>query len=64
MQKIILLSLGALFFVGCAEPVPPEVNDENCETAKIEKMDKRIRTEFADKCVTRSRFKPSEPVRW
>lgn len=38
----------------------PEVNDENCMLANIQKIeDKGIQQEFAGKCARRGTFKPS-----
>lgn len=50
--------------VGCdnkpALQAMPEVNDENCMLANIQKIeDKGIQQEFAGECARRGTFKPS-----
>jgi len=43
----------------------PEVNDENCTPANIQKLtDKVMQQEFSGKCLRRGSFTPSTPRKW
>ncbi len=50
----------AIFLSGCFEEKMPEVNDANCKTENIKKIeDRTIQQEFASKCLRRGTFKKS-----
>jgi entry exclusion lipoprotein TrbK len=60
-----LLVFGAVVVItGCnKEKAPiamPEVNDANCQFDRIKALPAEIRTQFADKCATRSKLINSE----
>jgi entry exclusion lipoprotein TrbK len=42
----------------------PQVNQENCKTDNVKKLDADVRQQFADACFKRGTFKPSKPVAW
>lgn len=67
-KKSILKVIGAalaasMLVIGCgkkeeAPPAPmamPEVNDVNCQFDRVKALPAEIRTQFADKCATRSK---------
>jgi entry exclusion lipoprotein TrbK len=65
-----LLSAAALALVMACSPNEPKkqmpaVNDENCKTENLEKMeDKETRQELASLCFRRGTFKPSPKREW
>lgn len=66
---MVLATLIAALFGGCSpessKKEMPIVNDENCKTENIAKIeDKTIREQFASMCFRRSNFKPSPKKEW
>jgi entry exclusion lipoprotein TrbK len=65
-----LLSAAALgLLMACsrdpAKKQLPAVNDENCKTENLERMDdKETRQELASLCIRRGTFKPSSKREW
>jgi entry exclusion lipoprotein TrbK len=72
--KLSLTVLLVIFVAaGCGEkpesapPAPaalPEVNNENCKTENIAKLDPSIRQHFADACFKSGTYKPSSGRTW
>ena len=68
-RHILATALAVVLIAGCdskpAMPTMPEVNDENCKTENIAKIqDKGMQQEFSGKCLRRGTFKPSTPRAW
>ena len=66
-----LVSAAALAFVWVTACSPnetkrqlPAVNDENCRTENLEKMDKETRQELAALCIRRGTSKASPKREW
>lgn len=69
MKKINALIITAsltTIISGCEKPIPemPEVNNENCTTENIEKLDKRIIKRFSSKCAARPIYRPIKRKKW
>jgi entry exclusion lipoprotein TrbK len=64
-----VLTLAAACVAACApnetKKQLPAVNDENCKTENLQKMqDTEMRQEFASLCIRRGTFKPSSGRKW
>lgn len=68
LRKVKTLALAAVvaaLVAACGPKAMPEVNDENCKPAIVEKLaDKAMQQEFSRKCLHRGAFTPSEPRKW
>ena len=69
LQIILTVALSINLMAGCdSKPAMqslPEVNNENCKTENIAKIqDKGMQQEFSGKCLRRGTFKPSTPRAW
>lgn len=57
MYKLALLTILTMLAAGCSQKpaaTMPEVNDENCKTENVLKIeDKAMRQEFVSKCIRR-----------
>jgi entry exclusion lipoprotein TrbK len=68
-RPLIVLTLVAACVAACApnetkKQLPP-VNDENCKTENLQRMqDKEMRQELASLCIRRGTFKPSSKREW
>lgn len=61
----------AALLASCDKPKEPEapkdmptVNDENCKSQIIAKLDLSIREKFSSACLRRGSFQPSEQKSW
>lgn len=62
-----LFAIVATFVSGCelAKDAMPEVNDENCNDARIAEIkNSDVQQEFATQCALRGSFKPSSGQKW
>ena len=69
-KTLLIAAVLAALLAGCekqpASQAMPEVNDTNCKTEAIKKIeDKATREEFAGLCSTRPRIAPTQnPLNW
>ena len=68
-RSLIVLALAIACVTACSpnetKKQLPAVNDENCKTENLQKMDdKEMRQEFASLCIRRGKFKPSPKREW
>ena len=68
-RSLIVLALAIACVTACSPNETrkqlPAVNDENCKTENLKKMeDKETRQELASLCIRRGTFKPSPKREW
>ena len=67
---LLLLNIFITTLLGACSPenstkTMPVVNDENCKSENIAKIeDKTMREQFTSMCIRRSNFKPSPKKEW
>lgn len=65
VKTLALAAAVAALVAACGQKAMPEVNDENCKPANVEKLaDPAMQKEFSSKCLHRGGFTPSEPRKW
>jgi entry exclusion lipoprotein TrbK len=73
LSNLALAILLGILISACSKETPstpktsvlPEVNDENCKTENIKKIEnKEVREKFADLCIRGNIFKPSPKKSW